>query len=159
MYLDAMEFLVEERDAFRPFEALLDLSDDELDRPVADAHGWSARDLVAHLVGWQEITLDVARELAVDETSSARSRIEAEWERRGDEWNEEIRLAWAELPPEEVRARMRSVPGQLRGYLTVIPETRWLKHPTHLSSFMDVTLDHYEEHAADLAAILRAAGR
>jgi hypothetical protein len=159
MYLDAMEFLEEERDAFRPFEALLELSDEELDRPAPEAHGWSARDLVSHLVGWQEITLDIAKELAVDETSPARARIEAEWERRGDAWNEDIRQAWADLPADEVRARMRTVPGELRGYLTVIPETRWLKHPTHLSSFMDVTLDHYDEHAADLAAILRAAGR
>jgi hypothetical protein len=159
MYLDAMEFLEEERDAFRPFEALLELTDEELDRPVADAHGWSARDLIAHVVGWHEITLDVAKDLAVNETSPARERIETEWERRGDDWNEEIRQAWADLPPDEVRTRLRNIPGELRGYLTVIPETRWLKHQTHLSSFTDVTLDHYEEHAQDLAAILRAAGR
>jgi hypothetical protein len=154
-----MEFLEEERDAFRPYEALLDLSDEDLDRPVPEARGWSARDLIAHVVGWHEITLDVAKELAVNETSRARERIDEEWNRRGDEWNEEIRQAWAALAPDEVRARLRTVPGELRGYLTVIPETRWLKHPTHLNSFLDVTLDHYEAHADDLAAILRAAGR
>ena len=159
MYLDAMEFLEEERDAFRPFEALLELSDEELEQPVPEAHGWSARDLIAHLVGWQAITLDVAKELAVDETSPARARIEAEWASRGDAWNEEIRQAWSELPAQEVRERMRTVPGELRGYLTVIPEARWLKHQTHFSSFMDVTLDHYDDHAPELAAILRATGR
>ncbi len=31
MYLDALEFLDEERDAFRPFEALADLTDEQLE--------------------------------------------------------------------------------------------------------------------------------
>ena len=42
MYLDAMEFLEEEREAWRPYEALLDLSDEQLERPVESAHGQTA---------------------------------------------------------------------------------------------------------------------
>lgn len=155
MYLDALSFLEDERDAWRPYEALAELDDVQLTRPIA--HGWSGRDLIAHLVGWHEITLDVAKELAVDEKSPTRDRIEREWDARGDDWNAEIIAAWSALPMDEVRRRMRSVPGELRGYLTVIPETRWLKHPTHFESFLDVTLDHYEEHREDLEAILAAA--
>ena len=46
MYLDALSFLEDERETFRPFEALLDLSDEQLDQPVEAAGGWSGRDLM-----------------------------------------------------------------------------------------------------------------
>jgi hypothetical protein len=157
MYLDALSFLEDEREAWRPYEALAELDDAQLARPIEAAHGWSGRDLIAHLVGWHEVTLDVAKELAVDEKSAARDRIDREWTARGDDWNAEMIAAWSALPMDEVRRRMRSVPGELRGYLTVIPETRWLKHPTHFESFLDVTLDHYDGHRDDLEAILAAA--
>ncbi len=58
---------------------------------------------------------------------------------------------------EELRRRLREVPGELRGYLTVVPEARWVKHTDHLRYFVDETIDHYAEHAADLEAILDAA--
>ena len=44
MYLDAMEFLEEEREAWRPYEALLELTDAQLERPVDAVRGWSGRD-------------------------------------------------------------------------------------------------------------------
>ena len=69
MYLDAMEFLEEERDAWAPYEALAGLSDAQLTQPHEAAHGWSGRDLMAHLLAWQEIALRAAKELAVNETS------------------------------------------------------------------------------------------
>ena len=59
---------------------------------------------------------------------------------------------------DEVRAQFGSLPGQLRGYLTVVPESRWLKHPDNQRFFFDETTAHYEEHLDDLAAILAAAG-
>ncbi len=156
MYLNALEFLEEEREAWRPFEALADVPDDRLDAPVAEAHGWSARDLIGHLVAWQEWALATARELAVNERSATKDRLDAEWERRGDEMNADIEAEWRELPRDEVRRRLREVPGELRGYLTVVPETRWIKNDDYLRYFLDETIDHYAEHAADLEAILAA---
>ena len=50
MYLNALEFLEEEREAWRPFEALDTLTDDQLDQEIEGAHGWTARDLLSHLV-------------------------------------------------------------------------------------------------------------
>jgi hypothetical protein len=158
MYLDSLEFLEEERDAWAPFEALDALTDDQLSRPVAGAHGWSGRQLMGHLVAWQEQALAVATELAVNETSAAKARADADWDARGDAINAEIDATWAALPMAEVRERFRSVPGQLRGYLTVVPETRWLKHTDHQRFFHDETTAHYEDHLADLKAILAAAG-
>jgi hypothetical protein len=158
MYLDAMEFLEEERDAWTPFEALADLTDAQLSAPVAAAHGWSGRDLMAHLLAWQEVALRAAKELAVNETSDTFARVSADWDARGGEVvNAEIEAAWAQFPMSEVRDRFATQPGELRGYLTVVPETRWLKHAKNLESFREETMEHYEEHADDLAAILAAA--
>jgi hypothetical protein len=158
MYRDALEFLEEEREAWAPFEALANLTDDQLSIAVAAAHGWSGRQLMAHLVAWQENALAVATELAVNETSPAKARADADWEARGgDAVNAEVDARWAALPLDELRARFRTLPGELRGYLTVVPETRWLKHAEHLRFFSDETTDHYEEHRADLEAVLSAA--
>ena len=159
VYIDSMEFLDEERDGWAPFEALDTLTDEQLSVPQADAHGWSGRDLMAHLTFWLEVARDVARELAVNETSPAKRRSDEEWERRGDEWNDTVVAAWRELPMDEVRNRFRQVPGELRGYLTVVPESRWLKHPEHLRFFLTEMTDHYEAHGADLRAILAGTGR
>jgi len=159
MYLDSLEFLEEERDAWAPFEALADLSDEQLSVPVAGAHGWSGRQLMAHMVAWQEAALAVATELAVNETSAAKARADADWEARGGEViNHELDATWGALPMDELRERFRTVPGQLRGYLTVVPETRWLKHADHQRFFHDETTAHYEEHHPDLLAVLAAAG-
>jgi hypothetical protein len=159
MYLDSLEFLEEERDAWQPYEALADLTDEQLSVPVAAAHGWSGRQLMGHLVGWQENALAVATELAVNETSATKARSDADWEARGGEViNTELDATWAALPMDELRERFRTVPGQLRGYLTVVPETRWLKHTDHQRFFHDETTAHYEEHEADLRAVLSAAG-
>lgn len=157
MYLNALEFLEEEREAWRPYEALDSLTDEQLDQPIDAAHDWSGRDLIGHLVGWQQNALDVAKELAVSERSATRERSDREWEARGDAINAELLAEYRTLPLPEVRRRLREVPGELRGYLTVVPETRWVKHSDHLRFFIDETIDHYADHAADLEAILDAA--
>ncbi|MBI2776541.1 MAG: maleylpyruvate isomerase N-terminal domain-containing protein [Chloroflexi bacterium] len=159
MYGSAMEFLEEERDAWRPFEALAGVPDERMDVPVPDAHGWSARDLAGHLVAWQTFALATARELAIGERSATKERLDAEWAAGGDALNESIEAEWRALPLEEVLRRLDEVPGELRGTLTMVPETRWIKHPDHLQYFIDETIDHYAEHGPELAAILAAAGR
>ena len=157
MYLNALEFLEEERDAWRPYEALAELSDEQLDVAIDAAHDWSGRDLIGHIVAWQMNALDVAKELAVGETSATKVRSDREWDERGDDINAEIQAEWGALPLSEVRRRLAEVPGELRGYLTVVPETRWIKHADHLRFFIDETIDHYADHAGDLEAILEAA--
>ncbi len=157
MYLNALEFLEEEREAWRPYEALDGLTDEQLEVAIDEAHEWSGRDLIAHLIAWQANALEVAKELAVSDSSATKERSDAEWDERGDALNLEIQLEWRALPLAEVRRRLRETPGELRGYLTVVPETRWLKHADHLRFFVEETIDHYADHAADLEAILDAA--
>lgn len=157
MYLNALEFLEEEREAWRPYEALDGLTDEQLEVPIDEAHEWSGRDLISHLVAWQDYALAVARELAVGETSPTKARLDEEWASRGDAVNLDIQVEWRALPMDEVRRRFREIPGELRGYLTVVPEARWVKHADHLRYFLDETIEHYAEHVADLEAILDAA--
>ena len=158
MYLNALEFLEEERDAWRPYEALLDLSDEQLSVHLDGAHGWSGRDLMGHLTYWLEHALAVAKELAVGESSPTMEQGDRDWDARGDAINDELVIEWAKLPMAEVRRRMTDAPGELRGYLTVVPESRWLKHPAHLRFFLTEMTEHYEAHAADLEAVLESAG-
>jgi hypothetical protein len=158
MYLDSLEFLEEERDAWAPYEALDGLTDEQLAAPVADAHGWSGRQLMGHILAWQELALAVATDLAVNETSPRQAQADADWDARGgDVVNAEIDATWGALPMNELRDRFRSLPGQLRGYLTVVPETRWLKNTDVQRFFHSETTGHYEEHHSDLEAILAAA--
>jgi hypothetical protein len=159
MYLDALSFLEDERDGFRPYEALEALTDEQLEQPVEAAHGWSGRDLMAHLLQWQEYSLAAARELAVSEEAPSMAQLDADWDRRGDAINDDYITAARALPLAEVRERFRSVPGDLRGYLTVVPESRWIKHATNQRFFYEETLEHYDDHRAELEAILAAAAR
>ena len=159
MYLDALSLLDDERGAWRPFERLSELSDEQLERPVEATNGWSGRDLMAHLVAWQLVALDVAKELAVGERSAAKERADADWEQRGgDAVNDEIQRLWAAKPLADVRSEFERASGELRGYLTVVPEARWIKNADHQRFFIDETLDHYDEHRKDLDAILAAVG-
>jgi hypothetical protein len=162
MYSDGMSFLEEEREAWRPFEALLELTDDQLEQPVATAHGWSGRDLMGHLTVWQEWWRTIATELAMGPGSPSFEKLQAisrTWQAEGDTLNEGYQAEWRALPMAEVRRRFAAAPGELRGYLTVVPESRWLKDSAHVDSLLGNTSEHYAEHEPDLRAILAATGR
>ena len=159
MYSDALSFLEDERDAWRPYEDLFNLTPAQLEAPVAGPDHWSGRDLLGHLVFWQAHVLDVARELAVGETSATYLHGEADWDARGDAINDEAVAAWRALPLDELLRRARTVSGELRGYLTVVPEARWLKDSAHLKSLLGNTTEHYADHMPELRAVLAAAGR
>lgn len=145
MHLDAREFLGEERDAFRPFEALADLTDEQLSVSVSGAHGWTGRQLMGHLLSGHEVALAVATELAVAERSPAKERADAVWEKLGgDVVNAAIDARWAALSMGDLRARFATLPGRLRVSLTLVPESRWLRHVDHHRFFLAETIAHYE---------------
>jgi len=159
MYLDALSFLEDERDGFRAYEALEALSDEQLDIPVAAAGGWSGRDLMGHMLLWQEAALATAKELAMGEQSPTMDRLEAQWNSSpaaGDAMNEDGIARFRAMPIAEVRDLFRTVSGELRGYLTVVPESRWIKHSAHQEYFFGETTEHYEDHLKELRAILEA---
>ena len=145
--------------SFRAYEALDALTDEQLDIPVDAAGGWSGRDLMGHLILWQEAALTAAKELAVNDQSPTIDQLEATWNASpdaGDRMNEAAIARFRGMPIEDVRAQFRTVAGELRGYLTVVPESRWIKHSTHQEWFFGETIEHYEDHAKELRAILEA---
>lgn len=159
MYFDALSFLEDERDAFRPYERLLELSDDQLSVVVPAANGWRGRDLMGHMLLWQEAALATAKELAMSEQSPTMARLEAEWDSApdaGDRMNDAALAEFGALPLDELRERFRTVSGELRGYLTVVPESRWIKHATNQEWLYGETTEHYEDHLKELQAILQA---
>ncbi|MGH2467885.1 MAG: hypothetical protein ACRDGL_09180 [Candidatus Limnocylindrales bacterium] len=161
VYTDALEFLEEEREAWAPFEALESLSDPDLERPTdpsGPGHGWSGRDLAGHLVAWQLSLLAVVKELALGETSPTLEAWQSDPKHEMDALNARWMAEWGARPLAEVRKQFHEVPGELRGYLTVVPESRWLKHPSHLQVVLDDTLEHYADHRPELATILAAGG-
>ena len=83
---------------------------------------------------------------------SRRGRLDA----RGDAINDEAVATWRSLPIDELLDRARTIPGELRGHLTVVPEARWLKNGELQAFFTSETIDHYADHAANLAVILAA---
>ncbi|MDA8203251.1 MAG: hypothetical protein M0Z49_10930 [Chloroflexi bacterium] len=161
MYVDALSFLEDEREAWAPFETLAGLSDEELERPRPEdgpSHGWAGRDLMAHLSAWQHVALQAARELAVNDASPTIDRVNADWDAiGGDELNARILAEWRALPLEEVRRRFTTTPGEMRGYLTVVPEARWIKSTHRLDTLLGCTLDHYAEHEEELRALVPGA--
>jgi hypothetical protein len=162
MYSDALSFLEDERDTFRAYEALDSLSDEQLDLPVEAAGGWSGRDLMGHIVTWQEAALATAKELAMGEASPTMDRLEAQWNagpEAGDRMNADALARFRAFTMDDVRALFKTTGGELRGYLTVVPESRWIKHAAHQEYFFGELTEHYEEHAKELAAILEAAQR
>jgi hypothetical protein len=159
MYLDGFSFLEDEREAWRPYEALAGLSDEQLLAPVEGAHGWTARDLMVHLAIWHGVALQIAKEYALGPDSPTQERTRAEWEASGDAVNDRLFAEWRDVPLAEIRRRFTETPGELRGYLTVAPEARWLKNPRNMESIHDCTLGHYAEHEADLRAVLAGSGR
>jgi hypothetical protein len=95
----------------------------------------------------------------VGERSVTMDRLEAEWASApdaGDRMNSASLDRFRAMPLDEVRALFRTIAGELRGYLTVVPESRWIKHAAHQQWFFEETIEHYEDHATELAAILRS---
>ncbi len=162
MYMAALEFLEDERNSWRPYESLGRLSDDQLRRTTdanSPGHGWSGRDLLVHMLAWRQISLDVARDLALGETSATWRRVTDAWNDGSDALNARLFDEWRDVPIEEIRRRSEALPGELRGYLTVVPETRWIKNAEMQGFFAENTLEHDEEHLPDLQAILALADR
>ena len=146
-------FLAHERDAFRPYEAILDLDPAALDDGPR-AHGWSARDVLSHLVGRHHVATEVARELAAGPTSPRKARADEEWEARGDDINEEVRREWAALPVEAFRVRARAAVSDLRLALAQVPVERWWEDDESFDYFLSELQGHYDDHRSDLATVL-----
>ena len=146
-------FLAAEQMTFRPYEEILELDLRRLD-DGPQAHGWSARDVLSHLVGWHEVAAVVARELVAGPTSPRKAAADGEWEARGDEINDEIRREWRGLPLEAFRTRARRATADLRTALAKVPLERWWGDEEYFDYFNSEMQAHYGDHRADLERVL-----
>ena len=102
---------------------------------------------MGHLGGWVEVWRAIAQELAVEPKSPAFDRlteIGRDWDARG---RHQRPSAGRMGGPVDGRgqASFLDAAGELRGYLTVVPEARWLKDSAHLKSLLGNTTEHYDE--------------
>jgi len=149
----AAAFLADEIASFRPFEAILGLDARDLDAG-GQAHGWSARDLLSHLVGGHEVATEVARELRTRPASVRKAVADAEWDARADEINEEIREEWSRLPIDDFRSRARSATAALRSALAEVPLEHWWESQEYFDYLNSEMVAHYDDHRADLDQVL-----
>ncbi len=73
-----------------------------------------------------------------------------------DAINADTVAAWRGLPIAEVRRRFADIPETLRSVLRGAPPESWLVDERGRQWMLWNTLEHYEGHAPDLAAILAA---
>ena len=100
---------------------------------------WTPREMLAHVLAWQEAALDHLRE------------PEAPWPARAevDAWNRDSLRRLRHLGWDEIVARLDANHLELRPYLAVDPP-RW---------FGPCTYWHYTEHTRALLAFLRSFGQ
>jgi len=101
--------------------------------------GWTPRDMLAHVLAWQEQALAHLRE--PDAPWPARPQL--------DEWNAAALRALRHLAWDEIVARLEANHAALGGHLDVDPP-RW---------FGPCTYWHYTEHTRALLAFLRSCGQ
>ena len=153
MYASAMEFLEEEHETWLPF-GRSSTSGHRLDRPGHPTmpHGWSAGlarpsgGLAAApstwLVSWRSVVV------AFEGAHGHRLADAGRWRQR------RLRAQWRAMDHDEVRRLARTVPGELRGTLMMVPEARWVRDGDMMEFFFEETIEHYQDHQDELAAIL-----
>ena len=125
--------------------------------PVEGAHGWSGRDLIGHLVAWQEHALAVARELAVGETARRRTRPTPTGTRAATRSTTRSRPVARPAAGRGPAAVPHGRPASSAATSRSCPRRAGSRTRT-TAFFLGETIEHYEEHEADLAAILASAG-
>ena len=135
--------------------ALEGLSDDEMARPGAVGQ-WSVRDVLAHLLAWEEEAIARLELLAADRPQDF-ARITNEQEL--DSWNASAHQRYAGLPLPEVMRRLEDVPGRVLAGLQSLSDERLStdEGPVPVHNWLpDCTYAHEEEHCADILAWRRS---
>jgi hypothetical protein len=118
------------------------LSDDQLTRPNTIG-SWSGKDVLAHITAWEEVGIDVIREMEAGNSE--------QWPDDGDdvidELNEELLEPYRELTVAEVRAALNEAHFTLMQLAETSPDIR-------SETVLEVTADHYPQHIEALRSLL-----
>jgi DinB family protein len=138
--MDRDELLEREDKAWAGFEdAFAAVSEDRRDTPGV-VPGWSVKDLVWHCAYWAGYVGDVLDRIARGEPEPP----DQDWEALNVAVNEDGHaLSWDQIIVEAAKRRERA-----RTALAALPE---LTDPA-VEEFTGETFEHYEEHAAEIAA-------
>ena len=129
--------------------ALVGLSEEEITRPGA-AGQWSVRDVLAHLLAWEEETVSRLDLLAAERPQDF-ARITNEEEL--DAWNARAHQRYAGLPLAEVMRRLAAVQGRILAGLDSLSDERLTtdEGPVPVHNWLpECTYAHEEEHCADI---------
>jgi hypothetical protein len=118
------------------------LSDTQLTRP--NTYGsWSGKDVLAHLAAWEEVGIDVIREMEAGNPE--------QWPDSDDmidEFNAELLEPYRDLTAAEIRAALQETHFTLMQLAETAPDIR-------PDTILSVTADHYSEHVEALRALGR----
>jgi len=138
--MDRNEMLAREETAWRTFvDAVEALPEDRRDEPGV-VPGWSAKDLAWHNGYWVGYVADVLEAIA----GGADGLPDQDW----DALNEQVILDGRAMSWEEIWSRSAENRARARAALGSLPEVT----PTAIEEFSGETYEHYEEHAAEVAA-------
>jgi hypothetical protein len=137
--------------------ALDGLSEEEMVRPNAVGR-WSVRDVLAHLLAWEEEAMK-RLELLIAECPQDIDWIADQDEEKLDTWNARAHQRYAGLPLTEVTRRLEDVQGRILAALDSLSEERLGTDagPVPVRNWLpDCTYAHEQEHCADILAWRRS---
>lgn len=143
MRMDRDELLRREEENWRSFEVAVAAVPAERRTEAGVVPGWSVRDLVWHCARWSDhvgsVLTGIAAGTYVDE-----EHPDAFFDDLNARWAEEAKgVDWDTVATEMIAARNRA-----RAAFEALPEP----NATAVEWFTDETVDHYAEHAAEIAA-------
>ena len=125
-------------------EAIDGLDARQLSRPWLD--GWSVRDLIAHILGWEREMIGFLQRMARGE----RPNPEGVDYSKPDEWNAKFALEMAPVGPETVLAVWRHVHMNFVSAAKALPDERFGEGKTANRLLEGNGFEHYREHAAHI---------
>jgi hypothetical protein len=137
--------------------ALEGLSEGELTRPGAVGR-WSVRDVLAHLLAWEEEAVTRLDLLAADRPQDI-AWIDDQDEQKLEAWNASAQQRYAGLALAEIMRRLAGVQGRILAGLDSLSEERLGTDagPVPVHNWLpDCTYAHEQEHCADILAWRRS---
>jgi len=152
---DVRQSLARERAAL--LAALDGLSEQEMARPGA-VGSWSVRDVLAHLLAWEEEAVTRLELLAAERPQDI-DWISDEDEQKLEAWNARAQQRYAGLALAEVMRRLKEVQGRILVALDSLSDERLGTDagPVPVRNWLpDCTYAHEQEHCADILAWRRS---
>jgi len=135
--------------------ALDGLSDEEMSRPGV-AGQWSVRDVLAHILAWEEEAVTRLELLAADRPQDF---AQVANEEQLNAWNARAHERYAGLKLAEIRRRLEDVPARVLAGLDSLSDERLGtdEGPVPVHNWLpECTYAHEEEHCADILAWRRS---